>query len=357
MPGPSRVRVLLPGLALIAALTAVSYVLARVPLPVPVGALVIAMLVGLAWRPLRGLPRRAEPGVAFAARDLLKLGIVFLGVRLDFALLASVGPAVALGSVLVVGLGVWAIERLGRRLGLSRGLRLGIAVGTSICGASAVLAVASTTRIKDEEAGVAVGIISVVGTVGVIAYTVAVNVFGLEPHHYGLLVGLTLQEVAQVIAAGYVPGAEAGDVATVVKLARVALLAPALFVISSLLRAGDDEARRGEAPSGDTRLEAAAHGPALVPAPPPVRRLPAPAFLLGFLAVGVIASLGWLPPAAMTALEHASLLLTTAAMVGLGLRVDLSVFRRTAGNALVVGAVGFLGLVALVSLYLSAVRL
>ena len=340
MPSPSRLRVLLPGLALVTCLTGLSYLLAQVPLPIPLGALVIGLLAGLVWRSLRGLPSRAAPGVAFAARDLLRLGIVLLGVRLDFGLLLTVGPAVAVGSVMVVGLGVWAIERLGRAFGLSRGLRLAIAVGTSICGASAILGVASATRIKDEEAGVAVGIISVVGTVGVLVFTVAVSAFDFDAHHYGFLVGLTLQEVAQVLAAGYVPGATAGDVATVVKLARVALLAPALFVITSLHRRANSGA-----------LAHDQEAPGSIKAP---WRLPVPAFLIGFFAVGVISSLGWLGTTLSMWLELTSLLLTAAAMVGLGLRIDLTLFRRTAGNALLVGTTGFVGLVALVSVYLGA---
>lgn len=334
-------RVLVPGLLLIALLTGVSYLLAGLPWPVPLGSLVIALFVGIVWRALVGLPARAADGVSFAARDLLKLGIVFLGVRLDFGLLVSVGPAIALGSVMVVGLGVWAVERLGRRVGLAPGLRLAIAVGTSICGASAILAVASAAKIKDEDAGVAVGIISLVGTLGVVAYTVLAGLVDIGSYHYGLLVGLTLQEVAQVIAAGYVSGTESGDVATVVKLARVALLAPALFVITSLLRPGSAGADGSVDPS--TRLGIAA------------KRLPVPAFLLGFLAMGVISSLGWLGAAPMLWIERASLLLTTAAMAGLGLRVDLSLFRRTAGSALLIGVVGFVGLVGLVAGYLLVI--
>lgn len=332
-----RLRVLFPGLLIICLLTGLSYLLASLPWPLPLGSLVIALFVGIAFRALVGLPSSTSHGVAFAARDLLRLGIVCLGVRLDFGLLVSVGPALALGSVLVVGLGIWAIERLGRRAGLSPGLRLGIAVGTSICGASAILAVASAAKIKDEDAGVAVGIISLVGTFGVVAYTVLAGVVGLGSHHYGLLVGLTLQEVAQVIAAGYVPGIESGDVATVVKLARVALLAPALFVITSLLQPG----AKGATP-------AARPGPVL-------KRLPVPAFLVGFLAMGVISSLGWLGPAPAAWIEQASIFLTTAAMAGLGLRIDLSLFRRTAASALLVGIAGFVGLVALVSVYLILV--
>lgn len=322
---------LIPGLALVALLSAASYLLARVPIVSAVGPLVIAMFIGMGWRGVAGLPERFVPGTAFAARDLLRVGIVLLGVRLDFGLLLSVGPAVALGSVMVVAFGVWAIAQLGRRAGLPHGLRLAIAVGTSVCGASAILAAASSTDIKEEEAGVAIGIISLVGTVGVVLFTLLANVFQPDLHHYGMVVGLTLQEVAQVIAAGYVPGNEAGDLATVAKLTRVALLAPALFVIASVTSA--------KRPAGAPRT----------------RRLPVPLFLLGFLAMGVANSLGWLPASVAHLAERGSLLFTCMAMVAIGLRLDLGAVRRVAGGALAVGVAGFVGLVGLVVGYLALV--
>ena len=314
-------RHLLPGLLLVALLTAVSYGLASLPALALVGTLVIALIVGLAWRSLAGLPESLAGGASFAARNLLRIGIVLLGVRLDFGLLLQVGPLVLLGSVAVVTLGLLGIEHLGRAAGLPRGLRLGIAVGTSICGASAILAAVPTARMKEEEAGVAVGIISVLGTVGVLGFALAASLLQPSEQLYGLVVGLTLQEVAQVLAAGYASGTEAGDLATIVKLSRVALLAPTLLTLSWLMG-------RREGTSPVTGL-----------------RLPVPLFLLGFLAVGALNSLGLIPLAIASVMEAASGLLMAAAMVGLGLGVDLSVFRRVGARAVLVGAAGFIGLV------------
>ena len=328
---PRRAARFIPGLAVVSLLTAASYLLARAPLIAAMGPLVIAMFIGMGWRSVAGLPERFVRGSAFAARDLLRVGIVLLGVRLDFGLLMSVGPAVVLGSFLVVGVGLWAIAQLGRRAGLPQGLRLALAVGTSVCGASAVLAAASSTRIEEEEAGVAIGIISLVGTAGVVLFTVLANVFQPDMQHYGLVVGLTLQEVAQVIAAGYVPGNEAGDLATVAKLTRVALLAPALFVVASVTRLKVTSGARSR------------------------WRPPVPLFLVGFLAVGVLNSLGWLPPSLALLAERGSLLVTCMAMVAIGMRLDVGAVRRVAGGALAVGIVGFVGLVGLVVGYLALV--
>lgn len=350
-----RLRGLVPGLALVAALTGLSYLLAAAPGLSVMGPLVVALVVGLAWRSLAGLPAAAEPGATFAARTLLRVGIVLLGVRLDFALLAQVGPAVLLGSLLVVALGLLGIERLGKLAGLPRGLRLGIAVGTSICGASAILAAVPATRMKDEEAGVSVGIISALGTVGVLVFALSSSVLGPSDRLYGFLVGLTLQEVAQVLAAGYVPGSEAGDLATIVKLTRVALLAPALLVLSALLGGAERDApaagNLSADSAGDTRQRGAAvFGKALARL-----RTPVPLFLVGFLVVGVLNSIGWIPAQVGSLMQAGSLLLTTAAMVGLGLGLDLAVFRRVGSKALLVGTVGFVGLVAMMLPYVLLV--
>ena len=319
---------LAPGLLLVTGLTGLSYLLVRVPGLGVLGPLVLALLIGLAMRAAVGLPRAAAAGATFSAKTLLRIGIVLLGVRLEFGLLLQVGPAVLLGSLLVVTLGVFGIERLGRLAGLPRGLRLAIAVGTSICGASAILAAVPTARIGDEEAGASVGIISVLGTIGVLLFSLASSLLEPGEQLYGLLVGFTLHEVAQVLAAGYVQGTESGDLATIVKLTRVALLAPTLLILGSLLRtprgAGEEAGRP---------------------------RLPVPLFLIGFLLVGVLNSLGWIPATLGSWLEAGSLLFTTMAMVGLGLGIDLSVFRRVGTRALAVGAGGFAGLMALMLPY------
>ncbi len=171
----------LPGLFLVAFLTLLAYGAARLPFLSVVGPLVVGLLLGMGWRAVFGLPGQAEAGARFAAKTILKVGIALLGVRLDFLLLAQVGPAVLLG--------LFFIERLGRRLGLSRGLRLALAVGTSICGASAIVAAAPIIGARDEEIGVSVSVISVLGTLLVLAYLAVYRLLEPSGDLYGVLVG------------------------------------------------------------------------------------------------------------------------------------------------------------------------
>lgn len=319
-------RVLLPGLLLVTGLCAGAYLLASLPGLRYVGALGLALVLGIGFRAALGLPASARPGASFAARTLLRVGVALLGVRLNLALLPTAGPAV-LGLVsLAVVVGIVVVERLGKLAGLSRGLRWSLAFGSGVCGASAAVAAATLAGSTDDEVSVAVGTVSLVGTLGALGYTLAGAAAGLSPERYGMMTGSTLQEVGQVLAAGFALGPEAGDLATLVKLARVALLAPALVIAGLILRG------RGGSVAGR-----------------PAALLPW--FLVAFVLIGLVASTGIVPAAVLAMAGTASVWLAAAAMAGIGLGVDLATVRRAGGPALLVGSAGFGALVAMALAY------
>ncbi len=328
---------LLTGLLLTAALTLLAYLLDALPGLHLLGTLGLALVLGLLWRALFGLPERAAPGARFSAKTLLNAGVILLGVRLDFVLLYRAGPTVLLLDLLVVTTSLLAMERLGKWLGLSRGLRLALAVGSSICGAAAVAAAVPVIKANDDEVSVSVGIVSLLGTLGVLGYSLLGTLLAWSPAQYGMMTGATLHAVGHVLAAGAAQGAEALDIATLTKLTRVALLAPVLLVLGTLLRR---DAGRGDA--------------ALTPAerPPLV-----PGFLVGFLAVGLLNSLGLLPGPLVGVLETTSVLLTATAMAGIGLGVDFGVLRRIGGGALRLGVLGFAAILVVAGLYTAFVQL
>ncbi|GMA16052.1 putative sulfate exporter family transporter [Deinococcus metallilatus] len=316
----------LPGLALVALLTAAAYLLSMLPGLRVLGALGLALLLGLAVRGLFRLPPSVQPGAGYAARTLLRLGVVLLGVRLNFVLFAQAGVRVLLLDLAVIATGLLSMTWLARRLGLPRGLGLAVAVGSSICGASAIAAAAPVVQADEDEVSVAVAVCSLLGTVGVVGYSLLALPLGLSAQRYGLMTGSSLHEIAQVLAAGAAQGSHALDFAMLTKLTRVALLAPVLLLLGGLLA-------RKQAVNAGTQ---AARPPLLPP------------FLVGFLLVGVVSSTGLLPRPLTGAMQTASLLLTAASMAGIGLGVDFAVLRRLGGPALVVGSLGF-GLLVLVA--------
>ncbi|WP_034385292.1 YeiH family protein [Deinococcus sp. YIM 77859] len=319
-------RSLLPGLALVALLTAGASLLSTLPGLRVLGALGLALLLGLAVRGLFGLPAGVQPGAGYAARTLLRLGVVLLGVRLNFVLFAHAGLRVLLLDLAVIAVGLLSMTWLARRLGLPPGLGLAVAVGSSICGASAIAAAAPVIGADEDEVSVAVAVCSLLGTVGVVGYSLLALPLELGAQRYGLMTGSSLHEIAQVLAAGAAQGDQALDFAMLTKLTRVALLAPVLLLLGGLLR-------RRQTVSAGTRV-----------ARPPLL----PAFLVGFLLVGVVSSAGLLPKPVTRGIQTASLLLTAASMAGIGLGVDFAVLRRLGGPALLVGGLGF-GLLVLVA--------
>ncbi len=315
-------------------IAAIAAVIAGIPNLLPgivglkiLGVLGWALVLGIAVRSSIALPSSLKAGISYSAKTILRLGIVLLGVRLNFSSLMSSGPLILLLDGLMVLIGILGVNELGKRAGLTRGLRLSLAFGTGICGASAAVAAGSISNAKDEEVSLAVGTVSLLGTFGVLGFILLRQPLGLTDLQYGILTGSTLQEVGQVIAAASV-SSSALDTATLAKLTRVALLAPALVIASSILRIRDAKLETKE-----------------------TQRQPVlPQFLLGFLAVGLINSLGWLPKEVSSFAQTLSIAFTAMAMAGIGLGVDLKAVRRVGAKALGIGAIGFLGLVVVSSL-------
>ncbi len=309
----------LPGLGLAAALAGVSYALALLPGLKVVGPLTVALLLGISLRTSLGLSPVWREGTRYAARTVLRLGIVLMGARLDFGLVAKVGPRVLMLSVAIIVVGILGIRWVTRRFGVPEKLGTLLAVGTSICGASAVVAASSVTRAEEEDTTLAVGLCGVLGTVGVLFYVFVGPLLGLSDAQLAILSGATLHEVAQVMAAAFTFGADAGDLGTLVKLTRVVLLAPALVVLGLVSGVG-----------GKVRYS--------------LKEPPIPWFVIGFLAVGVLGTVGVVPAWARAWLSTASVFLMVLAMAAMGLGTHLSMVRRAGLRVVYAGLVGFAAL-------------
>ncbi len=326
-------RAIAPGLAAcLAAAVASVAVNTVVPIASP---LLVAILAGVAWRTARGTTASWAPGVGLAGRQLLRVGIVLLGLQVSLLTVAGLGPATLVLVATAVGVTFAATAWLGRRLGLGAEQSLLVAAGFSICGAAAVAAAEGVTDSDDEEVATAVALVVVFGTGMIVALPLLAALLGLTPTVAGVWIGASTHEVAQVVAAAGLVGAEALAVAVTVKLARVALLAPVMGVLAVRERR---RLRRLPGGSGDVRLP-----PAL------------PLFVVGCLAAMAARTTGLIPEPALAALGHVQQLLLAAALFALGLGVDLralvAVGRRPlvlgAAATLLIAAVGLAGAVAI----------
>lgn len=285
------------------------------------GTMVIAILLGIAWRIVMEIPVAATRGINFAAKSLLKLGVALMGIRLNINELLVYGPKIILLDVLVITFTITFFWWMGRRLSLTGRLTSLIGVGTAVCGASAIAAVAPLIGADDDETALSVAIIAILGTFQTLIYIVLYPQLQLSPYVYGVLTGATLHEVGHVVAAAMVGGKVSAETAIIVKLGRVALLIPVALIISYLY----NRKQRGEGNKS-------------------VRKMPIPWFVFGFLGFSLLNSFNLLLPSVEHFILQVSIFLLTMAMAGLGLNVEPQLFQRIGGRYLLMGAIGSLAL-------------
>ncbi|MEB8386911.1 putative sulfate exporter family transporter [Rhodobacteraceae bacterium KMM 6894] len=292
---------ILPGLLLAFAIAALAFGLRYIPGVGVFSPLILAILLGMAFHNLIGTPASAKPGTSFSIKRLLRAGIVLLGLQLTAQQVIAVG-GVGVALVVVTLLATFAFTTwLGRVLRVDAGLTQLIAAGSSICGASAVIATNTVTRARDEDVAYAVACVTIFGSLSMVLMPLVAGILDMGPHAFGLWTGASIHEVAQVVAAAYARGQEAGEFGTIAKLTRVMMLAPVVLGLGFL-------AARKLRHLGGTAGRAA----------PPV-----PWFVLGFVAMVGLASTGWLPEAATFYSTGITQFLLATALAAMGLETDM----------------------------------
>jgi uncharacterized integral membrane protein (TIGR00698 family) len=266
------------------------------------------------------------PGVAFAAKRLLRAGIVLLGLRLSIDEVRDLGIEGAIGVVVVLLVTFFGVQLIARALGLSDGLGLLVATGYSICGASAVAAMAPLSTADEEETAYAVGLVTLFGTLSIFALPVVGRALGLTTETFGTWSGAAVHDVGQVTATASAYADAALAQATLVKLTRVALLAPMVFTVGIARR-------RAPTASAGAATADASDAPLRVPL--------VPLFIVGFLATIALRATGWLPSDALATAQDFEQVFLAAGMFGLGAGVRFSRLRRLGGRPLVLGVVSW----------------
>lgn len=274
--------------------------------------LVVAILLGMLVRTSGTPSQRFDAGVAFAAKTVLEVAVLLLGAAVDLPLLVRAGPSLAIGIVLLVVIGISVSYAIGRLLGLPPTLSVLVACGNAICGNSAIAAIAPVIRAHKDHVASAIAFTAILGVVVVVGLPMLIAPLGLSHYQYGVLAGLTVYAVPQVLAAAFPVSVLSGQVGTLVKLVRVLMLGPVVLFFALKHR-------------HDSGAEAA-------PGFQLTRFIPW--FIVGFLALAVLRSAGAIPAAAAAPMKTASSWLTVVAMAALGLGVDLKAM-RTVGRSVV----------------------
>ena len=316
-----------PGLVFVGIVTSVGFVIhwnfeTISPL---VASLVLGVLIGN----IVSIPKRFVSGQKFAAKKVLRFGIVLLGTQLALKQVVDLG-----GRELVVVVGVVTLTFLGTlwlgpRLGVSKSLSLLIATGFSICGASAVAAMEGVVDAEEEEVTYAIALVTLCGSLAIVLLPLLRNVLSLsDPQLFGSWVGASVHDVAQVIATSSTGGDMAVQSATVVKLSRVVLLAPLVAIVSIWVRRSSS----GLVAKADKKHVSVV-----------------PLFVIGFLVMITVRTTGVIPENWLTTLKTIEQVCLASALVGLGSDVRIARLIRVGGRPLLLALISWFG-IAVVSL-------
>jgi uncharacterized integral membrane protein (TIGR00698 family) len=307
LPVITPLKAYLPGIALCVGVTAVAKLIEKAEVQafghLYLEGLVIAILLGVAIRAFWAPGPLWAKGISFSAKQLLEFAVVLLGASISGALVWALGPILLIGIVIVVTIALASSYAICRSLGLPKKMSVLIACGNSICGNSAIAAVAPVIGARAEDIASSIAFTAVLGVVVVLTLPLLVPVLDLSLTQYGTLAGLTVYAVPQVLAATLPIGALSNQVGTIVKLVRVLMLGPVVLGLSLL-------ASRMRADAGGSRRW------------PPFKEL-VPWFIIGFLLLALLRSLGFIPQNLVEPLRTVASILTTISMAALGLGVDV----------------------------------
>lgn len=306
---------------------------AKIFMEISFSPMIIGIILGMLYaNSLRNhLPETWVPGIQFCSKKLLRLGIILYGFRLTFQDIAAVGTAGILIDAIVVAVTIIGGVYIGKLLKMDRDIALLTSVGSGICGAAAVLGAESTIHAKPYKTAVAVATVVIFGTLSMFLYPIAyrAGILGLTPDEMGIYAGSTLHEVAHAVGAGNAMGDEVAKVAIIVKMIRVMLLIPVLFILGYMVAV-----RLARSTAKGTA--AATTGKS---------KIAIPWFALWFLAVIVFNSFDFIPAQGIKVIEYIDTFLLTMAMVALGAETSIDKFKKAGAKPFVLAFILYVWLI------------
>ncbi|MGI8316409.1 YeiH family protein [Halobacillus mangrovi] len=302
-------RPLVLGIAFTALLATAGFLIARFPYINKIGPLAVAILLAVLYRHFFGYPEALRNGIHFSAKKLLRLAIILFGLKLNIDVILQEGIPLLFRDFLVICFSIGLMILLARIFKADDSLSVLLGIGTGVCGASAIAAVSPILKAKEEDTALSAGIISIVGTLFAVGYTVIRPLLPFDAEAYGMWVGLSLHEVAHVALAGAPAGEDGLGMALLGKLGRVFLLVPLSLLLIWIMQ------KKGKQEEGN--------------------QITFPWFLVGFILMSVFGSyvegrFFTISEEVMNGISTLTSFLLTMAMVGLGLSVSLKDVRQKA---------------------------
>jgi uncharacterized integral membrane protein (TIGR00698 family) len=280
------------------------------------------MIVGNKFTFLNTKGSQYLSGIKFAEKDLLMFAIALLGINLNFTILANLGFKTILIIVIAMVFTIFMGVFLGKLFKLNSKLSLMLGIGNAVCGSSAIAATAPVAKVKSEDVAISIALVNLMGTVGIFLAPFLAYLIGFNDFDAGIFVGNTLQAVGQVVAGGFSISPEAGTNATVVKMGRVLLLAPLVFILIYL-------AKKELKNNPQEKIEENS------------KKVGIPSFILWFLFFVVLASFEVLPKEIETIIATTSHYIALVAMSAIGLMIHFDTIKNNASVAFKVSTILF----------------
>ncbi|MDY6901144.1 MAG: YeiH family protein [Cyanobacteriota bacterium] len=310
---------IIPGLLLAAGVAILAEYLKKIPSLSFFSSLIIAIILGIILKNTVGVSQIFKPGITFSLKRILRLSIILLGLRLSVPQILAVGPAgLAIVFVTLVSTFIFTCW-FGKQIGVHPKLTKLIAAGTSICGASAVVATNGVVESKDEDVAYAVAIVTIFGTFSMLLYPLLFTFLQITSQEFGIWCGVSIHETAQVIAAAFQGGEVSGEFGTIAKLSRVIFLAPVVLTLG-IVSPSSSNSSTGSKP----------------------KKLPIPWFVLGFIALILLNSGNVFPEGLKKSVTEVNHFLLTISMAGMGLKTSILEIKQSGIKPLYLGAVSWI---------------
>jgi len=283
----------------------------------PLDAVTLSIVCGALVGNLAPVPTEWKSGIVWSEKKLLGIAIALYGLKLNFAQLQELGLK-SFGMVLLaIGVTLLLSKPIGKLFKLDRRLGLAVGIGTAICGSAAIAATKDIIEADETQAGLAVAVINFIGTLGIFLLPIlGIQILHLDTIDHGFMLGNSLQAVGQVVAAGFSVNDATGQIAVIVKMGRVLMLTPLIFILMRVFQQKSDE-NKGKA-------------------------VPIPNFVLGFIFCSILATFQVLPETVNTPLTEIGKIFLIISMGGIGLKISFSKIREFGLSAMGMALILFL---------------
>ena len=319
-------KTIFPGILLIAVVVFIATIISSY---IFIGTVASAIILGILINQFFPIPKSCQAGIKFSEKTLLSVAIILLGSTLNVTILSFIDLKILGILILLICTSIIISLLLGKLFNLSSPLSLLLGIGNGICGSSAIAGASTIVNAEDDDIGISISAINIIGAIGIFLVPFLINLFfNGNLQEQGIVIGSTIQAVGQVTAAGFIMGNEVGEMATLIKMIRILMLGPILILLTLLYSSKNKQSNKNSV-------------------------LSIPPFIIGFIILGVLTNYELIPLNLLPVLKSLSKYFLLFAMTAIGLRVSLKSIIDKGYKVFLVSSITFLFQIVLVIYLLS----